>query len=113
MNWKNLCSQIDQSCVKRYFNRSEYKRIKRESVRVISTDLYREFGAGSTYQEFYAEMKQYFYYDKYICDHGTEFVYYIKFKDAREDTVNFPDLRCIINAIGGFKNVQRNNERDR
>lgn len=100
MNWKNLCSQIDPSCMKRHFGVSEYERIQQESTRMNSTDLYKEFGDGYTYKEFYALLKQHFYYDKYICHHGIEFIYYIKFKKPREHTKEFLDLQTIVKATG-------------
>ena len=101
MSWKNLCSQIDPTCLKRYFNRSEYKRIKKDSIRVNSTDLYAEFGEGMTYKEFYTMLKQHLYYDKYVCDHGTEFYYYIKFKEEREEHITHKDVLYVVCAVGG------------
>lgn len=101
MSWKTLCSQIDPACLKRYFNKSEYKRIKKRSIRVNSTDLYKEFGHGMTYEEFYTLLKRNLYYDKYICEHGIEFYYYIIFNEPREEQIRYDDIQYIIYAIGG------------
>lgn len=35
-------------------------------------------------QEFYQVCGQYFYYDKYVCTHGTEFYYYIVFNELNQ-----------------------------
>lgn len=35
-------------------------------------------------QEFYQVCGQYFYYDKYVCTHGTEFYYYIVFNEYNQ-----------------------------
>ena len=101
MNWKTLCSQIDPSCYKRYFNKSEYKRIKRDAIRVNSTDLYDRYGEGMTYKEFYTMLKAHFYYDKYVCTHGTEFYYYIKFNTPQEECIKYKDVVYIVYAMGG------------
>lgn len=99
MSWKTLCSQIDPSCYKRYFNKSEYKRIKRSSIRVNATELYAMFGQGMTYPEFRTLLKEHFYYDKYVCEHGTEFYYYIAFKEPHEEHIKYTDVLYIISAI--------------
>ena len=101
MSWNALWSQIDPVCRKRYFTKSEYKRIRKECIRVNSTDLYKEFGTGMSYQEFYSMLKHHFYYDKYVCGHGIEFYYYIKFKDERQEHIDLDDVRYIIYAMGG------------
>lgn len=100
MSWKTLCSQIDPACFKRYFNKSEYKRIKKNAIRVNATDLYASYGEG-TYKEFYTMLKKHFYYDKYVCEHGVEFYYYIKFIKPQEEHIKYTDVLYIINAIGG------------
>lgn len=102
MSWNALCSQIDPTCLKRYYNKSEYKRIKKTAIRVNSTDLYDEFGGGMSYKEFYNMLKQHLYYDKYVCDHGIEFYYYIKFNVPREEHIHHKDVQKIIKAIGGY-----------
>ena len=102
MSWNALCSQIDPTCLKRYYNKSEYKRIKKTAIRVNSTDLYDEFGGGMSYKEFYTMLKQHLYYDKYVCDHGIEFYYYIKFNVPREERIHHKDVQKIIKAIGGY-----------
>lgn len=101
MSWKTLCLQIDPTCLKRYFNKSEYKRIKRSAIRVNSTELYKEFGGGMTYKEFYTMLKEHLYYDKLVCEHGTEFYYYIKFNTPRQECVSHDDLIYTIYAMGG------------
>lgn len=101
MSWKTLCSQIDPACLKRYFTKSEYKRIKKQAIRVNSTDLYKEFGHDMTYEEFYTLLKKHLYYDKYICDHGTEFYYYLIFNEPREEQIKYNDIQYIIYAMGG------------
>lgn len=101
MSWNTLCSQIDAACLKRYFNKSEYKRIKKTSIRVNSTDLYEEFGDGMSYKEFYTMLKEHLYYDKLVCDHGIEFYYYVKFKVPREEQIKHKDVQYIIYAMGG------------
>ena len=101
MSWKNLCSQIDPVCYKRYFNKSEYKRIKRNAIRVNSTDLYDMYGGDMSYKEFYSMLKEHFYYDKYVCSHGTEFYYYIKFNVPQEEHIKYTDILYVVNAIGG------------
>lgn len=102
MSWKHLCSQIDPTCLKRSFTKSEYERIKNDSIRVNSTDLYKEYGHGITYQEFYTMLKQHLYYDKWVCEHGTEFYYYVKFKKPRREHIMDTDVLYTINAIGGY-----------
>ena len=101
MNWNVLCSQIDRTCLKRYFNKSEYKRIKKTAIRVNATELYEELGEGMSYKDFYTMLKEHLYYDKYVCDHGIEFYYYIKFKEPREEVIKYTDVQKIISAIGG------------
>ena len=101
MSWKTLCSQIDPACLKRYFTKSEYKRIKKIAIRVNSTDLYEEFGGSMTYKDFYTMLKQYLYYDKIVCDHGIEFYYYVKFNDPREEQIKYKDIQYTIQAMGG------------
>ena len=91
MSWKVLCSQIDPSCYKRYFTKSEYKRIKKNAIRVNSTDLYDMYGGDMSYQEFYTMLKNHFYYDKYVCEHGIEFYYYIKFSSPREENIKYKE----------------------
>lgn len=100
MSWKTLCSQIDPSCRKRYFNKSEYKRIKKDSLRVNATDLYAAYGNEMTYQEFYTMLKPMLYYDKYVCDHGVEFYYYVKGAGFTESPIP-DDVKYIIYAMGG------------
>lgn len=101
MSWNTLCSQIDPACLKKYYTKSEYKRIQKIAIRVNSTDLYAEFGQGVSYQEFYRTLKQHLYYDKHICEHGTEFYYYVKFSVPREECIKYTDILRVVYAIGG------------
>lgn len=101
MSWKTLCSQIDPTCLKRYFSKSEYKRIKKSAIRVNSTDLYEEFGGTMSYKEFYTMLKEHLYYDKLICEHGIEFYYYVKFSIPREEYIRHKDVKYTIYAMGG------------
>lgn len=64
---------------------------------------------------FYQIARTYLYYDKFICDHGTEFYYYVVFNEAStiynllkttitrrvgvEDPSNLHDLQKIIKAF--------------
>lgn len=104
MSWKNLCSQIDPTCVKKDFTYEEYIGIKTQASRVNATDLYRTYGRGMTYPEFRMMLKGKFYYDKFVCEHGVEFVYYIKFKD-REERLTYDDLLYVIPAVSRKKDV--------
>ena len=47
-----------------------------------------------TMREFYNVCGQYFYYDKYICEHGTEFYYYVSFN---KDHKIYQATEAIIN----------------
>ena len=68
---------------------NEYHKIKSldNVVMVKATVFYQIYkhnvfgsdGDRLTLQEFYRICSQYFYYDKYVCEHGTEFYYYIAF----------------------------------
>ena len=49
-------------------------------------------------------LKDKFYYDKFVCEHGVEFVYYIKFKD-REERLTYDDLLYVIPAVSRKKDV--------
>ena len=102
MSWKALCSQIDPACLKKDFTKEEYTRVKSDSIRVNSTDLYKEYGMGMTYQAFYNKLKECLYYDRLICTHGIEFYYYIKFKKPRPEVIREDDVIYTINAIGGY-----------
>lgn len=44
--------------------------------------------------EFYKLCGQYLYYDKYVCDHGTEFYYYILFSSSN---TYYKDAASVIN----------------
>lgn len=46
-------------------------------------------------REFFRIAGQYFYYDKYVCEHGTEFYYYIVFN---EEDVRYALTKPIVDA---------------
>ena len=104
MSWKNLCSQIDPTCIKTDFTYEEYVKVKSSSSRVNATELYHKYGKGLSYPEFRMMLKEKFYYDKFVCEHGVEFVYYIKFKD-REERLTYDDLLYVIPAVSRKKDV--------
>ena len=99
MSWKNLCSQIDSTCVKTDFTYDEYVRIKSLSTRINATTLYKAYGKGMSYPEFRMLLKSMFYYDKHVCEHGVEYIYYIKFKKEREEQPMYADLLYVIPAV--------------
>lgn len=101
MSWKHLCSQIDPACLKQSYTVDEYERVKDISIRINSTDLYKEYGGNLSYREFYAMLKQHLYYDKLICEHGIEFYYYVKFKKPRIEYIHDKDVLYTICAVGG------------
>lgn len=67
----------------------EYEALKQNPavVMVKATTLYQIYRQNTpreerlTMREFFRVCGQYFYYDKYVCDHGTEFYYYIMFNE--------------------------------
>lgn len=71
---------------------AEYEILKQNSavVMVKATTLYQiyrrnVFGEERlTMREFFRACGQYFYYDKYVCVHGTEFYYYIVFNEEHK-----------------------------
>lgn len=107
MSLNCLCWTIDAISFKKELTLGEYKHIKALASRVNSTTLYRWYimlGGDMSYKDFYQEAKRMFYYDKYVCKHGVEYIYYIKFKQG-EFNDNLPtDVIKVIKAIGG-KNV--------
>jgi len=69
----------------------EFNKIKKLSnvVMIKATTFYQIYkhnvyptsGDRLTMKEFFHACGQYFYYDKYICTHGTEFYYYVAFNN--------------------------------
>lgn len=45
-----------------------------------------------TMREFFRVCGQYLYYDKYICDHGTEFYYYVVFNEDNKMYISTKDI---------------------
>lgn len=75
-------------------NITEFERIKRlaDIVQVKATTFYQIYkhnvyptsGKRLGMKEFFHVCGQYFYYDKYVCDHGTEFYYYVAFNEDNQ-----------------------------
>jgi len=78
-------SLIDPICIKSSFTEDEYNKVKEVSTGINSTVLYAYYQTidpePMSYSDFYKWLKANFYYDKYVCKHGTEFVYYVKGRD--------------------------------
>ena len=70
---------------------------------VNSTALYNVYKTMTkdpiSYQEFYTMLRGKFYYDRYVCTHGTEFMYYVKFKDVDVSSKEPTDTVEIVRAI--------------
>jgi hypothetical protein len=70
-------------------SREEYGTVQ-NSILVKATtlyDFYKRYAhvCGETpvpIRTFYQVARTYLYYDKYVCDHGTEFYYYVVFSDT-------------------------------
>lgn len=79
-----LLNMIDlEACVKT--DCQGYLKV-RDSIRPINTTtLYRLYKQHTDnpvpFKEFYNWLKGLFYFDRYECKHGVEFLYYVKFKD--------------------------------
>jgi hypothetical protein len=99
MSWKNLCLQIDPMCTKRTYTKEEYQYVKSISIRINATDLYRMYGKGMPYREFYLKLKSMLYYDKYVCEHGTEYCYYVKMNNNIQESFHYDDVLYVIPAI--------------
>jgi len=87
MTFNKFLSLIDPICLKVSFTEDEYNKVKACSTEVNSTTLYAYYkliaDRPMSYTDFYKELKKNFYYDKYVCAHGTEFIYYIKGQDEQ------------------------------
>lgn len=85
---------VSPSSHKILHNSTEFQTVKEHPnvVMVKATTFYQIYkhnvfgrdGRRLTMQEFFRVCGQYLYYDKYICDHGTEFYYYVIFNDKNE-----------------------------
>lgn len=83
MSWKSFCLTVDPCCLKRKYTQAEYERITQTCKRINATDLYKVYRwyGDMPYVEFYKKIRGMFYFDKYECEHGTEFLYYVKFTE--------------------------------
>lgn len=116
---------VDTRCHKVAHSEREYDKIKDlpNVMMVKATTLYQIY-KHNVYpnegrlrmKQFFLAAGQYFYYDKYFCDHGTEFYYYVKFNEdndvykatkpliAQKVKRNSPeflkDLKSIMKAVG-------------
>ena len=84
-------------------NSTEFERIKKLSnVTMIKATTFYQIYKHNVYptddrltmKEFFNACGQYFYYDKYICKHGTEFYYYVAFNPSN---IMYQATRAIIN----------------
>ncbi len=70
-------------------NTTEFERIKKLTdihmikattfYQIYKHNVYPSSGKRLSMKEFFHVCGQYFYYDKYVCTHGTEFYYYLAF----------------------------------
>jgi hypothetical protein len=110
---------INPACHKIEHNIAEFNVIRSNPnvVLVKATTFYQiykhnVFGADGkrlSMREFYRICGQYFYYDKYVCDHGTEFYYYIIFNEDNEIYKLTKDIvlkRVQVNAPEKLKDLQ-------
>ena len=108
MSLKHYCSTICKSCLKTHFNMREYKYVRKHGKLVCSTDLYAHYkhvyGGTLSYRSFYEAVKAMLYYDKFVCDHGVEYYYYVDGEGINASPVP-NDIQYVIKAIGGFNNV--------
>ena len=102
MTWKNFCLSLDPVCLKKERTVNEFDKIRKTCQLVNCCDLYSLIDDMS-YQEFYQELKEVLYYDKYECVHGTEFMYYVKMEGLPQ-SVTPTDIINIM-RIGGLKDV--------
>jgi hypothetical protein len=107
-------SVLDPRYFKNAATLTEYESLKNYTLVKATTlyDIYRHMVFGSdarlTMKDFFRVCAQYLYYDKYICDHGTEFYYYIGFQEHEIVTLMRPiiDKRIISNAPDTLKDIQ-------
>lgn len=110
---------VSNNCLKCTPNSKDYERIKSNSFAISSTDLYCLYllsceGADVfDFKTFYTYTKANLYYDKFICTHGTEFYYYVMFKEdffnAHKNLILYytakcarrlNDLNAVVPAVG-------------
>lgn len=104
MSLNCLCLIIDDSCRKKHFTVKEYERVSSMCDKVNSTTLYKwykQLGGNLSYKEFYPKLKELYYYDKYVCMHGIEYIYYVRYINGRYKEHLPKDVIEIIKAIGG------------
>lgn len=103
MSWKIFCSKVDPICLKNDFGIDEYTRVKNTCAMVNSTALYNVYKTMTAdpvpYREFYTLLRSSFYYDRYVCSHGTEFMYYVKLKDLDISTKEPTDVIEVVRAV--------------
>ena len=85
---------VDKTSHKIEHNVDEYDKIRNTPgvVMVKATTFYQiykhnvftEVDDRLTMRRFFHVCGQFFYYDKYVCEHGTEFFYYVKFNPDNE-----------------------------
>jgi hypothetical protein len=82
---------ISAECHKVEHNVTELDSFRDDAVLVKATVLYQiykhnvfENSGRLSVRDFYQIAGQYLYYDKYVCDHGTEFYYYVIFNEDNE-----------------------------
>ena len=82
---------ISPRCHKVEHNVTELDSFRDKAVLVKATALYQiykhnvfETSGRLSIRDFYQVAGQYLYYDKYVCEHGTEFYYYVIFNDKNE-----------------------------
>lgn len=85
MSWNLFFSSINPICLKNSYSSVEYNNIKNNVSPINATTLYNYYKTLTNepidYKEFYILLRKYFYFDKYECLHGTEFMYYVKLKN--------------------------------
>ena len=107
MSSNDFFSMIDPACFKKKRTAEEYLRIRSSCTPANATTLYKLYkdmaDCPVDYPEFYKMLKEKLYYDKFICVHGTEFVYYVKMLDAKLyakiDHVRYYDILSIVPAV--------------
>lgn len=121
---------LDKSTHKLLQNLEEYNRVKdTPGVLMIKATTFYQIYKHLVFtnegrlglQDFYKMSALYLYYDKYVCDHGTEFFYYIKLnvnhplytimhrlvqeKIKRNGPEHLDDLRHIVEAVTKYNKV--------
>lgn len=100
---KNLLVNLSTECLKVNYTIEEYQSVATNCHLINSTDLYKIYvmldPVPVSYKVFYSELKKYLYYDTYYCVHGTEFLYYIKFKDNDLNKLQSKIPTDIINIV--------------